>query len=255
MGRPAELRSPSAQGAVRRKGTCSLWLKRNWLLLALFALALASAGLSIRLFIVNFTAPSRHRRDACSIAYPTHWLICAQVPCDKKTSYETTNTTTILNLTTFENVTVMENVTVTETVLQLENITVSENVTRDVTYNYTYSVNVTKEIETQQPVDVVIALDASHSVSDTSWAAENQAGRELLRGLRDSLTGDLRAGVAVWANDGAVRQTLTEVDEATVDAMADFARLPYCGAVPGPYSPKAEQYSQAFCEYCSAFGE
>ena len=38
------------------------------------------------------------------------------------------------------------------------------------------------------------------------------------------------------------------VDEATVDAMADFARLPYCGAVPGPYSPKAEQYSQAFCE-------
>ena len=100
----------------------------NWLLLALFALALASAGLSIRLFIVNFTAPSRHRRDACSIAYPTHWLICAQVPCDKKTSYETTNTTTIVNMTSFENVTVMENVTVTETVLQLENITKYENV-------------------------------------------------------------------------------------------------------------------------------
>jgi hypothetical protein len=137
---------------------------------------------------------------------------------------------------------------VTETVLQLENITVSENVTREVKTNVTYLVNVTNVIETQQPVDVVIALDASHSVSDSSWAAENQAGRELLRGLRDSLTGDLRAGVAVWANDGAVRQTLTEVDEATVDAMADFARLPYCGAVPGPYSPKAEQYSQAFCE-------
>ena len=106
----------------------------------------------------------------------------------------------------------------------------------------------THNITTQQPVDVVIALDASHSVSDRNWAAETQAGRELLRGLRDSLTGELRAGVAVWANDGAVRQTLTEVDEATVDAMADFARLPYCGAVPGPYSPKAAQYSQAFCE-------
>ena len=81
--RPAELRSPSAHGAPRRKGTSSLWLKRNWLLVALFALALASAGLSIRLYIV---------------------------PCDKKTSYETTNITTVVNLTSYENVTVLENV-------------------------------------------------------------------------------------------------------------------------------------------------
>jgi hypothetical protein len=81
--RPAELRSPSAQGAARRKGTSSLWLKRNWLLVALFALALASAGLSIALFIK---------------------------PCDKKTSYETTNITTVVNLTTYENRTVLENV-------------------------------------------------------------------------------------------------------------------------------------------------
>ena len=83
MGRPAELRSPSAHGAPRRKGTCSLWLKRNWVLLALFALALASAGLSIALFIE---------------------------PCEKKTSYETTNTTTVVNMTTYENRTVLENV-------------------------------------------------------------------------------------------------------------------------------------------------
>ena len=83
MGHPAELRSPSAQGSARRKGTCSLWLKRNWLLLALFALALASAGLSIRLFIV---------------------------PCDQKTSYETTNITTIVNMTSYFNQTVLENV-------------------------------------------------------------------------------------------------------------------------------------------------
>ena len=78
-----ELRSPSAHGAPRRKGTSSLWLKRNWLLVALFALALASAGMSVRLYIV---------------------------PCDKKTSYETTNTTTVVNLTSYENVTVLENV-------------------------------------------------------------------------------------------------------------------------------------------------
>ena len=83
MGRPAELRSPSAHAAPRRKGTSSLWLKRNWLLLALFALALASAGLSIALFIE---------------------------PCEKKTSYETTNTTTVVNITSYENITVLENV-------------------------------------------------------------------------------------------------------------------------------------------------
>ena len=77
----------------------------NWLLLALFALALASAGMSVRLFIV---------------------------PCDKKTSYETTNITSVVNLTTYENRTVLENVTVTETVLQLENVTTKENVTYDV---------------------------------------------------------------------------------------------------------------------------
>ena len=81
--RPAELRSPSAQGAPRRKGTSSLWLKRNWVLLALFALALASAGMSVRLFIV---------------------------PCEKKTEYTTHNTSTIVNLTSFENITVLENV-------------------------------------------------------------------------------------------------------------------------------------------------
>ena len=88
----------------------------------------------------------------------------------KKTSYETTNTTTVVNLTSYENVTVLENVrsrarnsnstpdavdastadrlpasamaharrhntptqvTMTETVLQLENVTTTENVTYD----------------------------------------------------------------------------------------------------------------------------
>ena len=96
----------------RRKGTCALWLKRNWVLLALFALALASAGLSVALYIE---------------------------PCDKKTSYETTNTTRIINMTTFENRSFLENVTVTETVFQLENVTTRENVTYDISYNASYS--------------------------------------------------------------------------------------------------------------------
>ena len=170
------------------------------------------------------------------------------VPCDKKTSYETTNTTSIVNITSYENRTLLENVTVTETVFQLTRHYQIRKRQLRCDVQHTYSVNVTKEVTTQQPVDVVVASMPRTQYQDISWAAENQAGRELLRGLRDSLTGDLRAGVAVWANDGAVRQTLTEVDEDTVDAMVDFARLPYCGAVPGPYSPKAEQYSQVFCE-------
>ena len=66
----------------RRKGTCALWLKRNWLLLALFALALASAALSILLFIK---------------------------PCDKKTEYTTHNTTSVVNVTSYENRSVLEN--------------------------------------------------------------------------------------------------------------------------------------------------
>ena len=86
----------------------------NWLLLALFALALASAGMSVRLFIV---------------------------PCDKKTSYETTNTTTIKNVTSYFNETRLENVTVTETVMQLENITVYENVTSEISYNVQQCIN------------------------------------------------------------------------------------------------------------------
>jgi len=221
MGRPA-LHSPSAHPA-RRKGTYALWLKRNWLLGALFGLALASAVFSVGLFIE---------------------------PCDKRTSYETTNTTSVVNVTTYENRTVLENVTIIEDVTY----DVTYNVTYNVTMNVTEYVNVTTEvtsthnITTQQPVDVVIALDASHSVSDANWISENEAGRALLRGLRNALTTDMRAGVAVWANDGIIRQALTSVeDAATIDAMADVERLPYCGPVPGPYSPKAEQYSAAFC--------
>ena len=66
----------------------------------------------------------------------------------------------------------------------------------------------------------------------------------MLRGLRDSLTGDLHAGVAVWAVDGVSRRDLTSIANATdVDQMEDVARLPYCAAVPPPYSEQAETYS------------
>ena len=37
----------------RRKGTCALWLKRNWVLLSLLGLALAAAALSVLLCPVH----------------------------------------------------------------------------------------------------------------------------------------------------------------------------------------------------------
>jgi hypothetical protein len=66
----------------RRKGTCALWIKRNWVLLSLTAAALASAALSVLLYLE---------------------------PCEKKTQYITHNTSTILNVTSYENRTVLEN--------------------------------------------------------------------------------------------------------------------------------------------------
>ena len=194
-------------------------------------------------------------------------------PCDKKTTYDTHNITTVINVTTLENRSVLENVrprrgtptrlptpstrrqristrisrqwraptqvTVTETIIELENVTstqnvsvlinetvrynatynvtyvVLRNVTYDVTFNETYNarfrrgewpdavdarrrhptqvtynatVNVTEyvnatvnvtttyNISSHQPVDVVLALDASRSVSDADFVAENRAG-------------------------------------------------------------------------------
>ena len=66
----------------RRKGSCSLWLKRNWVLMSLVGLAAASAALSVLLYLE---------------------------PCEKKTQYTTHNTSTILNVTSFENRSVLEN--------------------------------------------------------------------------------------------------------------------------------------------------
>ena len=66
----------------RRKGTCALWLKRNWVLMSLVGLAAASAALSVLLYLK---------------------------PCDKKTEYTTHNTSTIINVTSFENRSVLEN--------------------------------------------------------------------------------------------------------------------------------------------------
>ena len=66
----------------RRKGSCSLWLKRNWVLMSLVGLALAAAALSVLLYLE---------------------------PCDEKTQYTTHNTSTIINVTSFENRSVLEN--------------------------------------------------------------------------------------------------------------------------------------------------
>ena len=66
----------------RRKGTCALWIKRNWVLLSLVGLAMAAAALSVLLYLE---------------------------PCEKKTEYTTHNTTSVVNVTSYENRTVLEN--------------------------------------------------------------------------------------------------------------------------------------------------
>ena len=66
----------------RRKGTCALWLKRNWVLGSLVGMAAASAALSVLLYLE---------------------------PCDKKREYTTHNTTSVINVTSYANRTVLEN--------------------------------------------------------------------------------------------------------------------------------------------------
>ena len=132
-------------------------------------------------------------------------------------------------MTSRQNISVIVNETILYNATYNISYDVSRNVSYDVVYNQTYNitfnttVNVTEyvnttvnvtttyNVTTHQPVDVVLALDASRSVKDADFVAENRAGRELLRGLRDSLTGDLHAGVAVWAVDGVSRRDLTPI--------------------------------------------
>ena len=68
-GRMARIRTRQVK---RRKGTCSLWLKRNWVLVMLIFLALVGVFLSIALFLE---------------------------PCEKKTRTSITTTNVTLNVT------------------------------------------------------------------------------------------------------------------------------------------------------------
>ena len=127
-------------------------------------------------------------------------------------------------MTVYENVT--RNVTTEVSYNATRNVTVSHNVT--VVENVTSVVNVTNTTVSQQPVDVVVALDSSASVGDDGWLDENEAARTLLEGLRENLAGNMSAGMSVWAAAKAVRIELAAL--ADVGAIAAFAvdRLPYC---------------------------
>ena len=54
----------------RRKGSCSLWLKRNWVLMSLVGLALASAALSVLLCPVHKSNVALLRTQ---LTYSTAW--------------------------------------------------------------------------------------------------------------------------------------------------------------------------------------
>ncbi|KAH8091159.1 hypothetical protein JL720_6044 [Aureococcus anophagefferens] len=200
-----------------RKGTCSLWLKRNWLLMIMVLMAIAGVVLSILLFLE---------------------------PCDKKTKYDTTNVTSIQNVTTVVNVTTVENVTSYFNETHAYNVTSYFNETH--AYNVTTEVMVEVEVSQQQAVDVVVALDSSNSVSADGWTDENAAARTLLRGLRNDLESDMAAGLSVWANDGVVRMELAAVADADAVDAYDADRVPYCSAVPASGSQNQAQCVDTF---------
>ena len=200
-----------------RKGTCSLWLKRNWLLMIMVLMAIAGVVLSILLFLE---------------------------PCDKKTKYDTTNVTSIQNVTTVVNATTVENVTSYFNETHAYNVTSYFNETH--AYNVTTEVMVEVEVSQQQAVDVVVALDSSNSVSADGWTDENAAARTLLRGLRNDLESDMAAGLSVWANDGVVRMELAAVADADAVDAYDADRVPYCSAVPASGSQNQAQCVDTF---------
>ena len=76
------------------------------MLLSLIGLALASAALSVLLYIEPCGRP-RHEisNQTITLAYN----LSRPRAGDKKTTYDTHNTTTVVNLTTYENLSVLEN--------------------------------------------------------------------------------------------------------------------------------------------------
>ena len=92
---------------------------------------------------------------------------------DKKTTYESHNTTTVINLTSYENITHVENVTITETIIQLENVTTQENVSvlinETVRYNATYVCPSQKFTSSRRPR--VIACSHAGTMSATTCSA------------------------------------------------------------------------------------
>lgn len=194
---------------VKRKGSWSLWFKRNWVLGVLACVAVAGAVLSVLLLFE---------------------------PCEKKTTYETHYVKTLESVTTYEtravvrNVSRVVNVTTTRDVVVYETVAVpvEVNVTRNVSVvkNVTTESTVEEEVTAKAPVDAVVALDSSASVDDANWLKANAAARVLLASLRSDLD-DVASAFAVWANDGAIRQELAPLaSAAAAEALPDAARLP-----------------------------
>ena len=90
--------APRPPSTARRAG--------NWVLLSLIALALASAALSVLLYIEPCGRP-RHKiiHQTITRAYN----LPRPRAGDKKTTYDTHNTTKVVNVTTYENVSTLEN--------------------------------------------------------------------------------------------------------------------------------------------------
>ncbi|KAJ1451184.1 hypothetical protein M885DRAFT_621039 [Pelagophyceae sp. CCMP2097] len=267
MGVSARARGARARA---RPGSCALWLKRNWLLMCLCAVAFAGVVLSVLLLF----KPSP---DAAAAGGRAEDPVCAAAPtgpepraAGNETTFEnasvvrnvTTNVTVPFNTTLARNVTresAASHRAAPRTTFRLGNVTreVTRKVTREVTTNETVVVNVTtvtnvtvngtvffttnttvnttvtNSVTRRLPVDVVVACDSSGSVSDGNWRKENEAGRALLTAFlaAGGAGSAMQAGMARFSSVADVPFPLAAVEALEISKM-DAQRLPACVAVP-----------------------
>ena len=178
MGVPRFKYKPKAR--LARRAPCSVWVKRNWVLISFIGLAVTGAVLSILLLFE---------------------------PCDKETKTTVLNRTSVLNVTYNETrlLNVTRNVTSAFNVTRLENATRVANVTsvfnETVVSNVTTYANSTVNATYYKPFHASLLLDASKSVSAEEWVAVKSAAVALANVTAGLVRSTLEYGVVQWGCD------------------------------------------------------
>ena len=123
---------------IIRKGSYSLWFKRNWFLLALISFAFSGICLSILLLFE---------------------------PCEEKIEIYYTNSSYIVNETFYENKTIVKNITNYENITFIDNVTIYENVSSFDTFNMTYNVTHNITYDVNRNISYNITQNITYNVS------------------------------------------------------------------------------------------